>query len=159
PCPGDGRQPMLASDAATIGMSRMAIKKPTHMMAKAKVFLPGDNSAGAAEGSWAAGPEAVGAGPAWAGPAWAGPLGAEAEAGWAATAEVEAARACVPFAGEPSSDVRVNAAMGGVWGESLSLRRQPRHPRARPTRRVYQLWPVYQSRPAHHRWRAYQPSR
>src|SRR5215813_10424226 len=105
---------MLASDAATIWMSRMAIKKPTHMMAKAKVFLPGDNSAGAAEGSWAAGPEAVGAGP-----AWAGPLGAEAEAGWAATAEVEAARACVPFAGEPSSDVRVNAAMGGVWGESL----------------------------------------
>jgi hypothetical protein len=39
---------MSLREAATIWMSSMAMKKPTHMMAKANVFLPGESSAGAA---------------------------------------------------------------------------------------------------------------
>src|SRR6185369_6962034 len=36
---------MSLSEAATIWMSSMAMKKPTHMTAKANVFLPGERSA------------------------------------------------------------------------------------------------------------------
>src|SRR5882724_9162454 len=51
---------MLVREAATIWMSSMAMKKPTHMTAKAKVFLPGERSAEVASPAVAAGVVAPG---------------------------------------------------------------------------------------------------
>ena len=47
--PADSPPPMSASEAETIWMSSSAMKKPTHMLAKANTFVAIGSSPGAAQ--------------------------------------------------------------------------------------------------------------